>query len=74
MFHPNTKKRISVSKGAKFDDKRPELASKLPKKGDAFENFKGGIIRLCDDMMARDISEECRAKVARIRSRAVVEL
>ena len=53
-------------------DKRPEMASKLPKKN--YANFKNGIARLCDDILKGKIEPEQKQKVAWIKSRIEIEL
>ena len=70
-MHVKAKKRIENAK--RQVDKRPALT--LPKKGRVFDNFKGAVGRLCDDVMASpDLTEEERNKVAWLRSRIEIEM
>jgi len=69
-MHTKAIKRIKEAK--KKTDKRPELASKLPKKN--YANFKNGIARLCDDILKGKIEPEQKQKVAWIKSRIEIEL
>jgi len=69
-MHTKAKQRIIEVK--KQTDKRPELASKLPKKD--YENFKNGVNRLCEDILKENITSEQKQKVAWIKSRIEIEL
>ena len=70
IMHKDTIKRIAEAK--ETIDKRPELASKLPKKD--YENFKNGVNRLCEDILKENITSEQKQKVAWIKSRIEIEL
>ena len=61
-----------IKKAVNKPDKRPELASKLPKKD--YENFKNGVNRLCEDILKEKITPEQKQKVAWIKSRIEIEL
>lgn len=61
-----------IKEAKKTPDIRPELISKLPKKN--YENFKGGIARLCDDILKENIEPGQKQKVAWIKSRIEIEL
>jgi len=69
-MHKDAIKRIKEDK--KKSEKRPELASKLPKKN--YKNFKDGVSRLCDDLLKEKITPENKRKVAWIKSRIEIEL
>ena len=69
-MHTKAIKRIKEAK--KKTDKRPELASKLPKKN--YANFKNGIARLCDDILKENIEPGQKQKVAWLKSRIEIEL
>lgn len=71
---PKEGKRLSKSKGAKVVEKRPELVSKLPKKGDIYVNFKDAVVRLCDDMMKQNIPEAQKARIAALKAKTIIEL
>jgi len=69
-MHTKAIKRIKEDK--KKSEKRPELASKLPRKN--YENFKNGISRLCDDILKENIEPGQKQKVAWLKSRIEIEL
>jgi len=69
-MHKKAIKRIKEAK--KKTDKRPEIASKLPKKD--YKNFKDGVNRLCEDILKENITSEQKQKVAWIKSRIEIEL
>ena len=69
-MHKDAIKRIKEDK--KKSEKRPELASKLPKKN--YKNFKHGVSSLCDDLLKEKITPENKRKVAWIKSRIEIEL
>lgn len=74
-MHAKAKKRIEEAKGKSVKDTRPELASKLPKKGNKYKNLQGAMVRLCDDIISDpDLSVEERNKIAKLRSRVEFEL
>ena len=70
-MHQKAKDRIKEAK--ETTDKRPELASKLPKKGDKYIKLMGAIERLCDDVIDKLKPEE-KSKVAKLSSRIKIEL
>lgn len=61
-----------IKEAGQGPDKRPELASKLPKKD--YKNFKDGVGRLCDDILKEKIEPEQKQKVAWIRARIEIGL
>ena len=69
-MHKDAIKRIKEDK--KKSEKRPELASKLPKKN--YKNFKDGVSRLCDDLLKEKITPENKRKIAWLKSRIEIEL
>lgn len=70
-MHENTKQRILEKET--ITDNRPKLS--LPKTGNIYDNFVGGVDKLCEDTMLSDeLTDEQKGKIAFLRSKIKIEM
>lgn len=72
FYYPGTKKRISVSRGAKAESPLSEPSIQEP--GADYMKFRNDLIALCDNALSNNLTGEEREKILWLRSRADIEL
>jgi len=63
MFYPNTKKRISVSKGGVKE--KPPVKTK-------YDKFKNSVVKLCDKALGSGMTNEQKTKIASLRAKIII--